>query len=315
VHAREIRLLSFNLNILPKGSSLMNSVGHRFKNARFAEFVPTLVEGAYDVLALQEVFSSPFFPVGCFQQQLLRVAQRCGYTYVARSPPPSWRDLLGAKKWTDSGLLILSRLPFLDQGYHTFRHCGADTDSNASKGVVYAKIQAGDSSLLLFNCHLQATHTSHTRASFSPAHEGYSSIRQAQLRELCQFVHETCHKHHNDSSWMLTGDFNIDAIAEPAVVDVLGPLYDDHHEETEEYLNLMGELNRLPFPSNVRDILKESYGGHPPTRPPREEFPRKIAGIFRHKVLHCEQRCRVEEKGELGGREREREEEYKNRRV
>lgn len=52
--------------------------------------------------------------------------------------------------------------------------------------------------------------------------------------------------------WLLTGDFNIDAIAEPAVEDEFGYVYDNQSNDSEEYLQLMEELNRLQTRYKVR---------------------------------------------------------------
>jgi len=121
----------------------------------------------YDVIILQEVFSSPYLPCFCRQRALIRELRRLGYTYVARSPRPSCAAALCMLRWTDSGLLILSRLPISASDSMAFGTAGLSLDSGAAKGVVYARIQVTpptDSSpghhLDVFNCHLQATHSS-----------------------------------------------------------------------------------------------------------------------------------------------------------
>jgi hypothetical protein len=86
-----ISVLSYNLNLLPKG---VNPVGHRYKSARLAEFVSKCL-GEYDVMALQEVFSTPYLPAGfgCRQAHLVALAARHGYSAV-RGRQPSLLDML-----------------------------------------------------------------------------------------------------------------------------------------------------------------------------------------------------------------------------
>ena len=48
-----VKILSYNLNLLPKG---VNPVGHRYKSNRLTEFLKCLPD--YDILALQEVLIS-----------------------------------------------------------------------------------------------------------------------------------------------------------------------------------------------------------------------------------------------------------------
>jgi endonuclease/exonuclease/phosphatase family metal-dependent hydrolase len=86
-----ISVLSYNLNLLPKG---VNPVGHRYKSARLAEFTSKCL-GEYDVMALQEVFSTPYLPAGfgCRQAQIVALAARHGYSAV-RGRQPSLADML-----------------------------------------------------------------------------------------------------------------------------------------------------------------------------------------------------------------------------
>lgn len=85
---------------------------------------------------------------------------------------------------------------------------GRTSDAKASKGAIYANIKIGESRLLVFNSHLQASHS-------SSESQRYSSIRRQQIQELREFIHRESHKNGKDheTCWLLTGDFNIDAIA------------------------------------------------------------------------------------------------------
>ena len=53
----ELHILSYNVNLLP---IFVNPVGHRSKSARLSRFLSELQTRDYDIIALQEVFSSPY---------------------------------------------------------------------------------------------------------------------------------------------------------------------------------------------------------------------------------------------------------------
>ena len=106
---------------------------------------------------------------------------------------------------------------------------------------------------------------------------------------------------HSGVPWLLAGDFNIDAIADLAVADAFGFLVDSLQQESAEYRQMMSVLNggdggegETPMDASswrhphftfggVRDLLKEAYGHHVSTRPPRLQFPRTTAYMFKHK--------------------------------
>ena len=75
----------------------------------------------------------------------------------------------------------------------------------ANKGVIYAKIKAGSRYLHVFNCHLQATH-------HCGGMDTFSYIRHQQLLELEQFIYRKTYG--SSDAYILTGDFNVDAICE-----------------------------------------------------------------------------------------------------
>ena len=52
-------------------------------------------------------------------------------------------------------------------------------------------------------------------------------------------------------------------------------------QESDEYRHMLHVLSGGR--GGVRDLLKESQGEHVSTRPPRLQFPRKTAYIFKHK--------------------------------
>lgn len=171
----------------------------------------------------------------------------------------------GGEQTTDSGLLILSKYPVLKSGSYTFTHRGTHMDAGASKGVIFALIKVGHANLLVFNTHLQATHSSSPhRVATSEGRDNFESIRYKQILELKNFINKQRHVNGRDVPWLLTGDFNIDAISRPAVADEYGYVYDNTSIESEEYKKLVALLD----PScRMRDLLKECNNGeHPATR-------------------------------------------------
>jgi endonuclease/exonuclease/phosphatase (EEP) superfamily protein YafD len=109
-------------------------------------------------------------------------------------------DLVKSQKWTDSGLVILSKFRFIDQGQLVFTDA-THLDKGASKGALFVRCKVDRGYLLIFNCHLQAEH----------GNSKYSAIRTKQLRQLRKFIAKTSNKYPKDP-WMIGGDFNIDAI-------------------------------------------------------------------------------------------------------
>jgi hypothetical protein len=110
---------------------------------------------------------------------------------------------------TDSGLLILSKYPVLKSGSYTFSHRGAHLDAGAAKGVIFALIKVGHANVLVFNTHLQATHSSssHSAARASVHGRGganYESIRYRQILELKNFINKQRHVNGRDVPWLLT---------------------------------------------------------------------------------------------------------------
>ena len=233
----KVRLLSLNLNLLPFGSRLVHGFGHSYKTDRLDEFARVLSLQAYDILALQEVFSTPHLPSFlCYQEKLISVAKLYGYKYVVRSQQPNMWDLMVRHKWTDAGLLILSRYPIVAHDAREFAAEGAHVDKWACKGVLYAKVKIRDTSIMLFNCHLQASHLSFSAptapriplplaslfrsapssqrgGNWSLPRDIYADARQRQLMEVKQYINEKQHEQGMvPCDWVLTGDFNVDAI-------------------------------------------------------------------------------------------------------
>ena len=95
---------------------------------------------APDIIAVQELFASPFVPFCCAQSHAVRVMAGLGYHAVI-GPKPTVLDLLGRGKWTDSGLVIFSRLPVVESRSIRFS-AGAALDAGACKGAMWARRSA-----------------------------------------------------------------------------------------------------------------------------------------------------------------------------
>jgi len=190
--------------------------------------------GIYDVLALQEVFRSPFFPSICNQERLIKLLRsRGGYRHFVRSPVPN----LLKGHITDSGLLIASKHPVVESDSFTFS-AGVSLDAGAAKGIIFARVKLADESFLdVFNVHLQATHTKSAGKGGS-----YEDVRARQVAELVRFIRRKTHG--VSCPWMLTGDFNVDAIASDMSESSGLALYTaaDGVGESDEYRDLVRAL-------------------------------------------------------------------------
>eukprot|EP00756_Hemistasia_phaeocysticola_P050767 Hpha_TRINITY_DN25953_c0_g1::TRINITY_DN25953_c0_g1_i1::g.185309::m.185309/K01897/ACSL, fadD; long-chain acyl-CoA synthetase len=272
-----LRFLSYNLNLLP-GLVGARSSGHGYKEERLVLFIDHHL-AAYDVIALQEVFSTPFLPAGlCRQKRLLKAAKARGLKYSVRpSPQPGVGDMLFRSKFTDSGLLVLSRFPVVKSASMAFVAEGADLDRGAMKGCVFAllELSSDGSRLAVFNCHLQATHTSSVSSD-----DKYENIRENQLRELRTFILRCLHETSHDGPLLLTGDFNIDAIDSG-----IGPAYTAGGDSSSvAYKHLCHTLcKQLISGRNLEDLLYDFEGRHVSTRPPRQSFPTTVASSFAHR--------------------------------
>jgi hypothetical protein len=142
---RKIRLLSFNCNILPTGATFF-ATGQGTSGAERMELILQRIESGvvegngYDVLALQEVFATPFlWGLGLDRQTLfLRRLYEMGYQYSSTCAWPTPLKLLRECKWTDGGLLIVSRIPIIASDRYVFESA---TKRSLDAGTVTFKTQ------------------------------------------------------------------------------------------------------------------------------------------------------------------------------
>eukprot|EP00929_Paragymnodinium_shiwhaense_P035755 TRINITY_DN19275_c0_g1_i1.p1 TRINITY_DN19275_c0_g1~~TRINITY_DN19275_c0_g1_i1.p1 ORF type:complete len:1537 (+),score=317.56 TRINITY_DN19275_c0_g1_i1:102-4712(+) len=299
-----LQVLSFNMNILPFGVRI--STGQQYGRARLGLFLDHIrselaeerrskcdaadedlrspgsldetpagsIFRALDVIALQELFASPFAPGLCLQAYAVREMAKLGYAAVTGENPSLW-NLLRDGKWTDSGLVIFSRLPVHSSRALRFAS-GASLDAGACKGAIWAKLQLAHGRFLdVFNCHLQASHTSCSQSDSGL----YDSIRHSQVAELQRFLQLAGNEH----PVLLTGDFNVDAIPESMdAVGQFGFTFRPPMLESKDYKRLVQSLD----PNNrYKDLLRKPSSDvpHPCTRPPRLKLPSSARYATRHK--------------------------------
>lgn len=325
----QLRVLSYNLNVLPFEANFHSASGlHGGNTVRRLEFFVAdiwsrnLRNVGVDIIALQEVFSSPFLPMFCYQRALIRRLRHLGYHHIVHPTRPPLRRMIGNSVWTDSGLIIASKYPVIEQAVYYFNNRGHGLDAGAQKGALFARVEI-DKSLDLyvdvFNVHLQATHN-----DGGP----YAAIRKAQMFELVRFIKQrtSCFSY----PYLLTGDFNLDAIrtetcletglsyfttesvwhlsftgtkkiheedfrpvqAESAeykeLINILSsaggsiPVLNENRKSMSESTPTVGET-LLPCNPGIVDLLKEKHEGHVSTRPPRQRFPKNIEYMMVHK--------------------------------
>jgi endonuclease/exonuclease/phosphatase family metal-dependent hydrolase len=193
---QRLRLVSYNAHFLPRLAEPL--AGHRGKtNYRVKATADQLID--YDVIGFSEVFTA------AHKSRLISQlnSQHATPWSVAHGPDRgSWR-------MTDSGLLLVSRFPIVEQDNLAFRHSsrivkdGLKADGLATKGVIYAKLQITDQKqLCCFLTHLD---------SLLP------DIRERQICELVEFVRTNTTA---ADTILLLGDFNIEGPVSSEVSDI-----------------------------------------------------------------------------------------------
>ena len=74
---------------------------------------------------------------GDLKEVIISFAQKAGFFYYACQPESF--PQLGSVYFSDSGLLILSRFPIIEQDFQIFS-LGILGDSEVSRGALYAKV-------------------------------------------------------------------------------------------------------------------------------------------------------------------------------
>lgn len=156
------------------------------KNKRLDAIIEILKGGAWDIVALQEVW--------------LRSDQN---RIVAKSGFPHHKIFRESGRWISSGMLILSKHPIIKTDFHPFRVTGFphkfnEGDFHAHKGVGFALIETPSGEIPFFCAHLIAKYSK--RQEQDPNRV----FRIAQVMESISFIRKTV----PDRGFILAGDLN-----------------------------------------------------------------------------------------------------------
>jgi len=214
----EFELLTFNIFVRP--FLIFSHFGGDNKKERLEEFLTRI--SSYSIICLQELFSKND---NQFISNFIRKAKEMGYRYTAYFPKTK-----GYFKIGNSGLCVLSRYKIVDSCLDVFSN-NEGFEYFAEKGVMYCKIQLTEKFYLhLFTSHLKADN-------------GLSKTQSVQLDHISKLINSKCI---DDNPFILTGDFNIDAL---------------------DTLNSYKKMKRKLFANNFRviDTIKSSLKFHPVT--------------------------------------------------
>jgi endonuclease/exonuclease/phosphatase family metal-dependent hydrolase len=255
-----LRLGTFNARFLP----------HLPSNARRATVLADRIrDAAYDLMVLTEVFSSR--------------ARRVLIERLADAYP--WNVQHIGSRWIvreDSGLMVLSRLPFeaiptsAEFGHPRIRASGSgaapdwphvwfveygdctSSDCLAGKGAGYVRTRFGGRPLNIFFTHLQAAYDYH-----GPRRQARTrQVRSAQLQQLAGLVRAALGTDRAAAeNTLILGDLNVDGIR--TLGAATAP--EANGSEWTEMLSLLGTL----FPRGLGDV----WDRHAPFGDPGHTFP------------------------------------------
>jgi len=207
--ATALRVGTFNARFLP----------HLPGNARRAHVLAgRILDGGYDLILLTEVFSER-----ARRTLLARLAGACPWNVQSIASRRMLRE--------DSGLMLLSRLPFETlpaprEGHHPGVRASASgtaadwphvwfveyqdccyTDCLAGKGAGYVRVLCDGTPVRVFFTHMQARYDHHPPRK----QERTRDIRRTQLEQLAGLVREALGADHDSRQpAILLGDFNVD---------------------------------------------------------------------------------------------------------
>jgi endonuclease/exonuclease/phosphatase family metal-dependent hydrolase len=253
-----LRIGTYNARFLP----------HLLSNARRAEVLAgRILNGDYDLILLTEVFSGR--------------ARRVLVEQLAHEYP--WNvQYIGSKRVLreDSGLMLLSRLPFEalpTSGEYNHRRVAASangttndwphvwfveyddccsSDCLAGKGAGYVRVLCDGRPINVFFTHMQAKYDYHRPAKQARTRE----VRRLQLQQLAGLVSEVLGANGRArENAIVLGDFNVDGVRSTEGGS-LQPGADG-----DEWLSMLEHLNGL-FPEELADVwdrhVPDSDPGH-----------------------------------------------------
>ncbi len=158
--------------------------GRRNRDQNIDDIAGFLNHSSVGIVCLQEAFGDSS------RSRLLR-ATREAYPYRAFGPE-------GHPLEQDSGLVILSRFPILEQHRLEFREGEGIPDNYVAKGILHVRVKLGArsaESIDLFTTHTQSGDGRDEKRN-----------RQHQFEESLDFIR----RHSRGDPWILTGDMNVD---------------------------------------------------------------------------------------------------------
>ncbi|KAG5498162.1 hypothetical protein JIQ42_02966 [Leishmania sp. Namibia] len=264
-----VRVLSYNFNILPRGSG-------GYQHERIETFLASV--DAYDVVLLQEVYATSYFPYVfqkqlCYQKMLLDGLKAKGLPYYVISRQPSYLTMLRYGVCSDNGLIIASRFPVWHRGSYTFRSRERG-EASVSKGCLFAEVEVpaahgkGSQRIVFFNVHLRPEDNLPSESSQMQQVHRFVEAALAQVREQHKDGDrpEALRQKGAEVPFIIAGDFNIHGI---------DPVTGHPSKRFQEMLNLFQDIG------SVRDVIYEETGQNPPTRPPILFFP-KLSKLERY---------------------------------
>jgi len=161
--------------------------GRRARDANVDDIVQFLNQSSYSIVCLQEAFADDT------RSKLIRETRQT-FPHSARGPE-------GQLLEQDSGLVILSRFPIIEQHRYEFSEGIGIPDNYAAKGVLHVRLRLGArpaQSIDLFTTHTQSGNGREE-----------SRNRQHQFGEALAFIRD----HSRNDLWILTGDMNVNGAA------------------------------------------------------------------------------------------------------
>ncbi|EGR34302.1 hypothetical protein IMG5_017300 [Ichthyophthirius multifiliis] len=141
---KKIKLLTYNVFLRPP---LIKNNLDDYKNERTEQIINSLQN--FDIVCFQEVFGF----LNQRKHKIIQGAKQQGFLYYSCSQSPSFFS----SYLVEGGLLTISRYPIIQTEYKPFKY-GVLSDNLSQKGVLYNKIQIGNTYMHLFNTHLQASY-------------------------------------------------------------------------------------------------------------------------------------------------------------
>ena len=236
-----IRLLTYNFFCRPPP---VNTNKDDYKDSRLQDFLEKL--NNFDIICFQELFTT----LNDRKHRMIREAAKVGLKYYLSSKVPS----LISQYLVDSGLLILSRYPIVENDYYEY-FINISGDAVGSKGALYSKIKINNKYLFLFNTHLQSTYFSDSQKNI----DFTIQIRTSQTEELINFVYNKLliipREEVKKGLILIVGDLNIDAHDNKFIKKkVKIPKYNDT-----EYNIFKKKINKL---GTAIDLMEKKYNKH-----------------------------------------------------